>query len=55
MDDIEVLPCGCVLSSIMYEGEQVFQIAPCRLTCKYYLYTVEECKRQNKPIEYRMQ
>lgn len=51
--DLTVLPCGCVMECLVVDGVNTMKYAPCKLTCKYFLYTVSEMKAQEKPVEYR--
>ena len=45
------LPCGCGMVTI----HQTFYIKPCSLNCKYYLYAMEQSKKQeNKIIKKRI-
>lgn len=40
------LPCGCRMSTV---GD-AFVFEPCSPSCEYYLYALNESKRQGKPI-----
>jgi hypothetical protein len=51
--DLTVLPCGCVMECLYIDGVPTMKYAPCKLTCEYYLYTINGMKADNKPIEYR--
>lgn len=52
--NLTVLPCGCVMEQVYESGVPTLKYAPCKLTCKYYLYMIEESQAQAHPIEYRM-
>lgn len=51
MDDensVEVLPCGCSMSTV----GKTFLYEPCSLTCEYYLYMLSVAEEQNLTLNY---
>jgi hypothetical protein len=46
---MERLPCGCRMETQVIDGQPMFIYEPCALDCRYYLYVLEEGKRQGKP------
>lgn len=50
---MEVLPCGCVVNTVIVEGRNEFQMTPCNLYCKNFQYALYESERWSKPIEIR--
>ena len=40
------VPCGCK----MWTENGVFTIIPCSIECKYYLYVIEQSKKQGNKI-----
>lgn len=53
-ENAETLPCGCKTGTAVVDGVNTFFFAPCSLDCEYYKYTIEESKRQGKPVEFKM-
>lgn len=47
---MERLPCGCQMGTDVIDGTPTFLYEPCALDCRYYLYMLEESKRQAKPM-----
>lgn len=47
---VERLPCGCQMDQQIIDGVPTFIYEPCSLDCEYYLYMLEEGKRQGKPM-----
>jgi hypothetical protein len=45
----EKLPCGCILDAQVINGVNTFVMVPCALDCQFYVYALEESKRQGKP------
>lgn len=43
---MQKLPCGCQFDNV---GD-AFVFEPCSLDCEYYLYVIEEGKRQGKDM-----
>lgn len=39
-------PCGCK----MWTEDSVFYVKPCDLKCKYYLYVLEQSKKQGNQV-----
>lgn len=50
--DLETLPCGCKVGTAIINGANTFIIEPCSLTCKYYLFAVEESNKQGNTTEF---
>ena len=53
MEEMEVLSCGCVLTSKIEDGVKVFQLAPCNIDCKVIDWVLKASDEENKPVEYR--
>jgi hypothetical protein len=53
LDTPEKLPCGCEVGTAIVDGMKTFVMRPCSLTCDYYLYALEESKKQGNRIERR--
>lgn len=49
----EELDCGCESWNQVHDGEKIFLMRPCSLTCEFYLYALGESQRQGNTIEYR--
>lgn len=45
------LPCGCVLTQALVNGDRQLLIEACSQTCKYLAYAVTESRKQGKPTE----
>lgn len=43
---LDRLPCGCRIGTV----EDAFVMEPCSPNCPYFQYTVDEARRQGKPI-----
>jgi hypothetical protein len=50
VNDAEKLPCGCLMETQVIDGERTLIYVPCRLDCRYYLYTLEESARQGNRV-----
>lgn len=46
----ETLDCGCHMWTDTVGDDQVFMFEPHALDCKFYLFVLEESKRQAKPV-----
>ena len=44
--DIQECPCGCE----MWVEDKTFYVRPCSFNCKYYLYALEQSKKQGNKI-----
>lgn len=49
VSEIETLPCGC---QHWVSGDNFYYV-PCKPSCKYYKYAVEQTREQGKPLIYR--
>lgn len=43
---MQMLPCGCRMGTDIINGTRTFLIEPCSLQCEYYLYALEESRKQ---------
>ena len=46
----ERLPCGCVMGNI----DNAFILIPCSLLCEFYLFAMDEAKKQGTPIQTKL-
>jgi hypothetical protein len=49
-EDLQTLPCGCVMGSRTVDGQRAFVVMPCSQTCEYYAYAIEESRKMGKPV-----
>lgn len=49
----EVLPCGCIMRSIISDGVEVLVIIPCRKDCPNYSDVIEMAMQDGLPVMYR--
>lgn len=51
--DLNLLPCGCKIGNRVLDGEVVFVIEPCDLSCPHYVYAIEAAQEQGKEIKFK--
>lgn len=53
--EMDKLPCGCEIGTAVVNGEKTMFYRPCSFTCRYYLYAMEQSRKQGSRIEARIE